>query len=226
MRVSSRIEIARPFDTVWEAFTFRRGWKRWWGGPLRSIKPGWEQGAKLEFRNDTFSVTLLTHDHRWADDAERPGTQISMKDRWGTTYEFLFEGYDADWDSQTGEPLPPSTNVTYHVDDFASQVKIGNPAGERAECDALLQRLKLYVEDRSQSRWVAPPPLSPAALAERSSQLEEELRTRREKKQKAYRQSISNANREQLERLRRKAADRKADDPDQRPSGHWSGPLP
>lgn len=226
MRVSSRIEIARPLDTVWEAFTNRRGWKRWWGGPLRSIKPGWEQGAALKFRNDTFSITLLTRHHKYASDDERPGTRIALKDRWGMDYEFEFEvWYDEDdWDSRTGEALPPTTAVTYYVDDFASEVKIGDPVVEEDQCARLLDQFRAYVEDSFQSQWVPPPPLSPAALAEKEEQLDEEIRARREAKKDAYARSIRDANRDQLERIREQAARRKEGEPDSKPSGYR--PLP
>ncbi len=41
------IIIDRPPDIVWEVFTKPEGWKKWWGGDLKQVAPGWQDGAKL-----------------------------------------------------------------------------------------------------------------------------------------------------------------------------------
>lgn len=47
--VISRVTVDAPVEEVWDHLTTRYAWGGWWGSDIRTLDPGWEKGAKLQF---------------------------------------------------------------------------------------------------------------------------------------------------------------------------------
>ena len=45
--IRTEIEISRPVEDAWWHLLDAEGWKQWWGGNLREVRPGWENGAEM-----------------------------------------------------------------------------------------------------------------------------------------------------------------------------------
>ena len=81
--ITVSVKIDRPVDTVWDYFTTPSNWSKWYGGGLKEVVPGWQNGAKLV----------------WALGGESPidkiitGQEISILGAWmDTTYTFRANG--------------------------------------------------------------------------------------------------------------------------------------
>lgn len=56
--VKTKIKINRQRLVVWNFFINTKNWKKWWGGGLKKVKPGWKSGAKLIWKTDPISKVI------------------------------------------------------------------------------------------------------------------------------------------------------------------------
>ena len=47
--VISKVTVRGDVDEVWDYLTTNYNWGVWWGSDIRTLDPGWETGAKLQF---------------------------------------------------------------------------------------------------------------------------------------------------------------------------------
>jgi uncharacterized protein YndB with AHSA1/START domain len=47
MGIQSQVIINKPPDKIWKFITKPKNWDKWWGARLKSVKPGWENGATM-----------------------------------------------------------------------------------------------------------------------------------------------------------------------------------
>ncbi|MGH2658127.1 MAG: SRPBCC family protein [Actinomycetota bacterium] len=126
MRVQAQITIDWSRDLVWEIFTRPEGWETWWGGPLSSVEPGWEEGAKLHW------------------DLGMPSTIVGVV----PTERVEISGYHGGTETYTFTDVGSSTLVSY-VQDTGSAMGLADVGVAQQECEAVLARLKTYVEESS-----------------------------------------------------------------------------
>ena len=47
--ITVEIIINKNIDNVWDYFTKPENWKKWYGGGLKKVEPGWETGARMHW---------------------------------------------------------------------------------------------------------------------------------------------------------------------------------
>lgn len=47
--VISKVTVRARVDEIWDYLTTNYHWGAWWGSDIRTLKPGWEKGAQLQF---------------------------------------------------------------------------------------------------------------------------------------------------------------------------------
>jgi hypothetical protein len=127
MKFSAQVVIDRPRGVVWSFFENPATWNAWWGGELRMVSPGWKVGAQLIWSLGAPSKVCEC----------TPSEQVGFLDASNTKTTFLFD--------DAGDH---GTTLTIQEDYSSSRVSVNDPARRRAECHAVVSRLKQYVETR------------------------------------------------------------------------------
>jgi uncharacterized protein YndB with AHSA1/START domain len=47
--VVSKVTVATTVEKIWGYLTTNYNWSAWWGSDIRTLDPGWQKGAKLQF---------------------------------------------------------------------------------------------------------------------------------------------------------------------------------
>jgi uncharacterized protein YndB with AHSA1/START domain len=92
--VVSKVKVAAPVEKIWDFLTTKYNWGTWWGSDIRTLDPGWEKGAKLQFSGSyqptinidectphesiQFSMPYLRLTIRLAE-ADEIGTEVSIE---------------------------------------------------------------------------------------------------------------------------------------------------
>ncbi len=84
IKVTTKID--RPINVVWDYFTETGNWKKWHGGGLKEVIPGWQKGAKLVWSLGGSSLITNVIPHK----------EICTSGAWmDVTYEFNKKGNTA-----------------------------------------------------------------------------------------------------------------------------------
>jgi len=125
---SADILIECPRHSVWQLFTDPRTWATWWGGELKSVEPGWNEGGRLIWALGYPSkiVECIT------------AVRLTILGSGNVRNTFAFD------DAGSGK-----TKVTYSENYAGASVSVTNPARRQSECRTVVVNLKRYVESQS-----------------------------------------------------------------------------
>jgi len=129
--ITVSLKINRPVDTVWDYFTTPKNWRKWYGGDLKRVVPGWQKGGKL-----VWSVGKGSPIEKII-----PRKEISISGTWmDTTYRFKPKG---------------STGTIVEI--VQSDPKGGasfsdGGAANKANMKKTLQKLKEYIESETSTK--------------------------------------------------------------------------